>query len=99
MSDASEIGNGLESREADGSSGGGTRTHNLSVNSRALYRLSYPGSTCTGDAARTVAPASTSAWQLAQSSKQLLASFRALASERVWPPSARPNRLRVGSRW
>ena len=24
-------------------SGGGTRTHNLSVNSRALYQLSYPG--------------------------------------------------------
>ena len=29
------------------SSGGGTRTHNLSVNSRVLYRLSYPGSPAT----------------------------------------------------
>jgi hypothetical protein len=30
------------------SSGGGTRTHNITVNSRALCQLSYPGSTVLG---------------------------------------------------
>ena len=29
--------------KASSSSGGGTRTHNPSINSRVLYRLSYPG--------------------------------------------------------
>ena len=35
---------GVRLSSAGSSSGGGTRTHNPAVNSRVLYRLSYPGS-------------------------------------------------------
>src|SRR5579872_106899 len=37
------------------SSGGGTRTHNISVNSRTLCQLSYPGSGCIGAGLRRTA--------------------------------------------
>ena len=76
---------------ARASSGGGTRTHNPSINSRMLCRLSYPGpsrAACEppdrhSRAYRTRAPpASISAWQFAHSSTHFRASARALERSR-----------------
>ena len=77
-------------------SGGGTRTHNQSVNSRATLPIELPRNGLPGTGpghphcrqaarSRRVMPASTSAWQFAHSSTHLLASARALASDRERP--------------
>ena len=73
------------------SSGGGTRTHNLDVNSVALCQLSYPGMGCcaTPDVERS--PLSTSAWQLEHNSTHLRASSRMRSRLRATPACARPN--------
>src|SRR5215208_5853234 len=51
-------------REASGSSGGGTRTHNPSVNSRMLCRLSYPGSGGASPRRRSIVGARAVEWHL-----------------------------------
>src|SRR5438309_4480611 len=76
------------------SSGGGTRTHNLDVNSVALCQLSYPGppTNCYpgGYLASTsigmdATPSSTSAWQLEHRSTHFSASVRRVSSASATP--------------
>ena len=94
------------------SSGGGTRTHNLSVNSRAALPLSYPGSGYPGSSAgsphsrrarpciETRAPASTSAWQLEHRSTHLLRLRPQPARASVRRPRvAQREPLLAGSTW
>jgi hypothetical protein len=84
----------LEPRFCKKHSGGGTRTHNQSVNGRLLCQLSYPGSSrATPDGVilsstlvgMEVIPSSTSAWQLEHRSTHFCASTRSFSRAMATP--------------
>ena len=91
------------------SSGGGTRTHNPSVNSRMLCRLSYPRrcrmrvvlpAHSSSEAAIERRRLSTIAWQFEHSSTHLLRLRRGRRrSDRVTPWRDSANAFVAGSRW
>jgi hypothetical protein len=90
--------------------GGGTRTHNLSVNSRThlpvellpivlcqlSYSLAWLYSHFIGNSTN---PASTAPWQFAHSNTHFSASARARSSDRATPRPASSKLLAAGSRW
>src|SRR5579864_644370 len=98
VADVELHGRRLRPERLSSSSGGGTRTHNPSVNSRMLClielpritRLIYTGAVAGSD----LSPASTSAWQLEHRRMHLRASERARSSERVMPAPAFEPKLR-----
>jgi hypothetical protein len=83
---------------ADAHSGGGTRTHNFSLNRAALCQLSYPGSPTWATPEMEFAPLSTSAWQLEHNRAHLRASALKRSMLLPMPSWATPNRLADGSK-